>query len=154
MAQGKVEPSGILLEFLAAIVDANEVNRPETNAATGGAAPMPGAAKPADVDSSALDKAKAEIQAHKGDVGWIMSPEGQAAIARVQKAALAMAQGKMASAGVVVPQANNFSQLTSSLVSAHLPWTNGNAQPVNKTLHVTKDSKNMVLTVTVQQASN
>jgi len=153
MVKGHVEPTGLLLPFLAAVVDANEFNRPEANQLTGGAAPMPGSGTPqASENSSSMDAARAEIQAHQGDTAWLMSAAGQSAIARLQKAALAQAQGKMAGSGVVLPQANNFSQLTSSLVSAHLPWTNGNADPVNKTLHVKKDSKDMELTVTVDQA--
>jgi len=153
MVKGTVEPTGLLLPFLAAVVDANEFNRPEANQLTGGAAPMPGSGVPqASTDSTNMDAAKAEIQAHQTDTAWLMSPAGQAAIARVQKAALAQAKSKMAGAGVVVPQANTFSQLTSSLVSAHLPWTNGNPDPVNKTLHVKKDSKDIELTVTVDQA--
>jgi hypothetical protein len=154
-AEGYTKPSGFLQPFLGAVVGTNEVNKSEANELTGGAAPMPGGGPSSSGGggSSSMDQARAQIEAHKGDVGWIMSPEGQAAIANVQKAAMAQVQGRVASAGVVLPKTNNLTQLTSSLQSAHLPWTNGNAEPANKTLHVTKDSKDMVLTITVDQAS-
>jgi hypothetical protein len=153
-AEGQTKPSGFLQPFLGSIVGVNEVNNSEANSLSGGAAPMPGSGSspsPGSGNPSSMDKARAQIEAHKGDVGWIMSPEGQAAIANVQKAAMAQVQGKVASAGVVLTKNNDLKQLTSSLQSAHLPWTNGNAEPVNKTLHVTKDSKTMVLTITVDQ---
>ena len=153
-AEGRTEPSGFFQPFLGAIIGPNEVNKSEANALTGGAAPMPGSGPSSSGagNSSSMDRARAQIEAHKGDVGWIMSPEGQAAIANVQKAAMAQVQGRVASAGVVLPKNNNLTQLTSSLQSAHLPWTNGQAEPVNKTLHATKDKKNMVLTITVDQS--
>jgi hypothetical protein len=154
-AEGHTEPSGFLQPFLASIAGTNEINQSEANELTGGAASMPGSGPSSSGggDSSSMDQARAQIEAHKGDVGWIMSPEGQVAIANVQKAAFAQVQSRTASAGVVLPKSNNLAQLTSSLQSAHLPWTNGNAEPVNKTLHVTKDAKNMVLTITVDQSS-
>jgi hypothetical protein len=82
-----------------------------------------------------------------------MSPAGQAVIADMQKQALASVQNKMASAGVVVPTATSFAQLGQSLASAHVPWTNGQTQPVNKTLHVKKDSADITLTISVQQTA-
>jgi hypothetical protein len=153
-AEGQTKPSGFLKTFLGAVSDLNEINKAEANELTGGAAPMPGSGaswSQGSGNSSSMDKARAQIEAHKGDVSWIMSPEGQAAIANVQKAAMAQVQSRVAAAGVVLPKSNNLTQLTSSLQSAHLPWTNGNAEPVNKTLHVTRDSKNIVLTITVDQ---
>jgi hypothetical protein len=39
------------------------------------------------------------------------------------------------------------------MTSAHVPWTNGQAQPVNKTLHVKKDTADITLTISVQQAA-
>jgi hypothetical protein len=155
-AEGYTKPSGFLQPFLGAVSDLNEINKEEANELTGGAAPMPGSGSSSSEggDSSGMDQARAQIEAHQGDVGWMMSPAGQAAIANLQKAAMGQVQGRMASAGVVLPKNNNLAQLTSSLQSAHLPWTNGNAEPVNKTLHVTQDSKDMVLTITVDQSSH
>jgi hypothetical protein len=71
----------------------------------------------------------------------------------MQKQALKTAQSKMAGAGIVVPNATSFGQLALSLDSARLPWTNGQAQPVNRTLHMKKDTTDITLTVTVSQAS-
>jgi hypothetical protein len=151
-AEGYTKPSGFLQPFLAAVSDLNEINKAEANELTGGAAPMPrSGSSSSGGNSSSMDKARAQIEAHKGDVSWIMSPEGQAAIANLQKAALGQVQSRAAGAGVVLPKSNNLAQFTSSIQSAHLPWTNGNAEPVNKTLHVTKDSKDIVLTITVDQ---
>jgi hypothetical protein len=82
-----------------------------------------------------------------------MSPAGQAAIANLQKQVLQQAQSKMAAGGVVVPNATSLKQLGASLSSAHLPWTNGQTQPVSKTLHVKKDTTDITLTISVQQAS-
>jgi hypothetical protein len=154
-AEGHTEPSSFLQPFLAGVSELNEINKSEANALTGGAAPMPGGGSSSSGggDSSGMEQAKAQLEAHQGDVAWMMSAEGQKAIANIQKAAMAQVQGRVAAAGVVLPKNNNLSQLTSSIQSAHLPWTNGNAEPVNKTLHVTKDSKNMVLTITVDLAS-
>jgi hypothetical protein len=52
---------------------------------------------------------------------------------------------------MVMPQSNSFSQLSATVNSAHLHWTNGRRDPVNQTLHFTKDGNSFVLTVTVQQ---
>jgi len=154
-ALGHTQKTTLLLSFLSSVIAANEVNSSATNAVTGGAPSVPGAASSSSSSSSstaAMDQDKAQIEAHKSDVGWLMGPAGQAVIADMQKRALAQAQGSMASAGVVVPQANNFSQLSSSMNSVHLNWTNGQAEPVNQTIHVTKDGATWDLTVTVQQA--
>ena len=154
-AKGQAQNTTLFASYLAAVVAPNEVNQSATNAVTGGAPSVPGQATPSSSTSAgqtqAMNDAQQELKAHQNDVGWLMSAQGQATIAKIQQAALAMAQGKMASAGVVIPQANSFQQLQSSMTSAHLRWTNGQAQPVSQSLHVTKDGANFTLTVTVQQ---
>jgi hypothetical protein len=158
MAKGHTQKTVLFGSFLSAVVATNEVNSGATNAVTGGAPTLPGGGPPpADSGSgsgaSGMDADKQALDAHKGDVNWLMSPAGQAVIADMQKQALQTVQSKIASAGVVVPNASNFTQLAQSMTSAHVPWTNGQAQPVNKTLHVKKDTADITLTISVQQAA-
>ena len=151
--EGHTANAMLLSPFLSTVIGANELNNPATNAATGGAPSMPGAIRassPAS-DNAEMEQLKAQIEAHKGDVSWLMSPQGRAVMAKMQKQALAQAQSHMASAGMVMPQSNSFSQLSATVNSAHLHWTNGRRDPVNQTLHFTKDGNSFVLTVTVQQ---
>jgi|HubBroStandDraft_1064217.scaffolds.fasta_scaffold11453_2 hypothetical protein len=164
-AKGHKVNSNLFGSFIGAVVATNELNTKATNAVTGGAPSLPGQSKPSQNNGSSgkgaggsssnpqIDALKAEIQQHKGDPNWLLSSQGQAVIAQVQQQALQQAQSKMASAGVVAPTATSLSQLGQTLSSAHLPWTNGQSEPVNKTLHVKKDTTDITLTVTVQQAS-
>lgn len=158
-AEGHSQKTVLFGSFLSAVVATNEVNSAATNAVTGQAPTLPGGGPPASGSgssgsgSSGMDADKQAMDAHKGDINWLMSPAGQAVIADMQKQTLQTAQSKMASAGVVVPNATSFAQLGQSMTSAHLPWTNGQAQPVNKTLHVKKDTADIEMTISVQQAS-
>lgn len=154
-AKGHPSKTVLFGSFMGAIVATNEVNSKATNAVTGQAPSLPGgnsSQSGGSSGSSGMAKDQAALEAHKGDVGWLMGPAGQAVIADMQKQALQTAQSKMASAGVVAPTATSFAQLGQSMSSAHLPWTNGQTQPVSKTLHVHKDTTDITLTVTVQQA--
>jgi hypothetical protein len=156
-AKGHTADTTLFGSFMAAVVATNEINSKPTNEVTGQTPTLPAgdAPSPSSGGSGALgmDQAKQLVQSHKGDVNWLMSVEGQAAIANLQKQALQTVQTKIASAGVVVPNASSFAQLGQSLASAHLPWTNGQTQPVNKTLHVKKDTTDITLTISVQQAA-
>ena len=159
-AKGHTSKSAFLGPFLAAVVGANEINSSETNAVTDQAPSLPGGGSNSQDSSSSsgsgtsgMEQDKQLIQSHQGDVSWLMSPAGQAVIADMQKQALQTAQSKMAAAGVVIPNASNFGALAESMASAHLPWTNGQVQPVNKTLHVKKDTTDITLTISVQQAA-
>lgn len=160
-AKGHSSKTVLFGSFLSAVIATNEVNSSATNAVTGGAPTLPGGG-PAPSGSgsgsggsgsSGMDADKQALDAHKGDINWMMSPAGQAVIADMQKQALQTAQSKMAGAGVVVPKATSFAQLGQSMTSAHVPWTNGESQPVNKTLHVKKDTADITLTISVQQAA-
>ena len=110
-----------------------------------------------DVDNKQQDaeikSALAQVAAHRGDSSWMMSAEGQAAIANLQKLVMAKVQAKLAGAGVVVPKSNNMVDLANAVYSAQLPWANGSAQPVNELLKVHKDQLEIYLTITVQQAA-
>jgi hypothetical protein len=156
-AHGQDTQMSLMASFMGAVVAANEVNSAKTNALTGDAPSLPPGTSPSasttpTADSKALDAAKQALNSHKGDVGWLTSPAGQAAIADIQKQALQMTQSKTAAAGVVAPTATSFAGLAQNLSSVHLPWTNGSAQPVNKTLHVKKDDTDITLTIIVQQS--
>jgi hypothetical protein len=157
MAKGHRSDTVLFPSFMEAIITANEVNSAASNAVTGQAPSLPGGPppppNPPGGGPSPMDKDQQALEAHKSDVNWLMSPAGQAVIADMQKQALASVQNKMASAGVVVPTATSFAQLGQSLASAHVPWTNGQTQPVNKTLHVKKDSADITLTISVQQTA-
>jgi hypothetical protein len=155
--KGQVSNTALFGSFAAAVVGANEVNSKPTNSATGqtptlpGGGPSPSGSPSADSGSLGMDHDKQLLDAHKGDIGWLMSAAGQAVIADMQKQALQTTQIKMAAAGVVIPKSNSFATIQQSLVSVHLPWTNGSTQPVNKTLHVKKDGSDITLTVAVSQ---
>jgi len=157
-AEGHSTSSSFLAPFLTSVVEANEVNSAEANAVTGQAPSLPGASPSSQSSpssnsgSAAMDQAKQLVESHQGDANWLMSPAGQAAIANLQKQALQTAQAQMSSAGMVLPKPSSLAQLTQSMTSAHLPWTNGAVQPVSKTLHVKKDTADLELTVSVQQA--
>ena len=156
--KGKDSKGSFFGPFMAMVIGTNEVNSSESNAVTGATPSLPGGSQNSQQNtggsgSAGLEATKAEIEAHKNDVSWLMGPAGQAAMAKLQQQALASVQSKIAAKGIVVPQASNFAQFGQSLTSAHLPWTNGQTQPVNKTLHVKKDNNDFELTVTVQQAS-
>jgi len=151
-ADGYSSKVAFFVPFMAAIVNAHEVNSGPTNELTGTSPSSQGAGSDSDSSgASSLDSLKAQIDAHRGDMNWIMSAEGKAVVAQMQQQAFNMAKGKMASAGVVAPNANNISQLTQSLSSAHLTWTNGQVRPVSQTLHVEKGSAKFTMSVTVQQ---
>lgn len=159
MAKGHTSNTTLFGSFMGAVVGTNEINSKATNAVTGQTPSLPGGGPPSSSSgssgsgSSAMDQDKQAMDSHKGDVSWLMSPAGQAVIADMQKQVLQQAQSKMAAGGVVVPNATSFAQLGQSLSSAHLPWTNGQTQPVSKTLHVKKDTTDITLTISVQQAS-
>ena len=105
-------------------------------------------------DTSGIQSAADQLKAHQGDIGWLMGPQGQAAIANIQKQALETTQKVTASASLVIPNASNFTNFANSMASAHLPWTNGQPQPVNKSLHIKKDNDDIDITVTVTQSAH
>lgn len=153
-AQGHTSNITLYSGFLGAILTANMTNSQPTNQLSGSTPVGQGQTSdpPADPNGPSLDSLKAQIAAHSGDMNWMMSPEGQAVVAKLQKAAMNMAQGKLASAGVVTPNVSNLSQLKQSLSSAHLNWTNGQVEPVNQTIHLQKDTARFTLNITVRQA--
>ena len=161
MAKGHTENGSFFQSFLAAVVAPNEVNNANTNAVTGQTPTLPGVhpppantGAPARPDTSGIQSAADQLKAHQGDIGWLMGPQGQAAIANIQKQALQTTQKVTASAGLVIPNASNFTNFANSMASAHLPWTNGQAQPVNKSLHIKKDNDDIDITVTVTQSAH
>ena len=159
-AKGHRSDTALLGKFLSAVVTTNEVNSAATNAVTGQSPSLPdedpnsqASNSSSDSGTSDMDKDQQLIQSHEGDTSWLMSAAGQAVIAHMQKQALQTTQSKIADAGVVVPNASTFEALAASIASAHLPWTNGQAEPVNKTLHVKEDTTDITLTISVEQAS-
>ncbi len=159
-SKGRSSKTALLGQFLSAVVTANEVNSAATNAVTGQRPSLPDEDSNSQASNSSSDSGTSEmdqdeklIQSHDGDTTWLMSPAGQAVIAHMQKQALQTTQSKIADAGVVVPNASTFEALAASIASAHLPWTNGQAEPVNKTLHVKEDNTDITLTISVEQAS-
>ena len=87
-AKGKTSNTVLFGSFMGAVVATNEINSKSTNAVTGQTPSLPGGNPQAGGSSSGLDQAKAAVEAHKGDVSWLMSPAGQAAIAQLQKQVL------------------------------------------------------------------
>jgi hypothetical protein len=122
----------------------NSANAPASNS---------GAPSRSNANAGAQDNsASAQIEAHKGDAGWLMSAEGQAALAQMQQQAMAKLQAKLNAAGVVVPKEANASSLAAAVMSVQLPWTNGQVEPVNQTLHVQKNGNTIELKISVRQA--
>ena len=95
---------------------------------------------------------RAQINAHKGDAGWMMSAEGKAAIDKLQQLTQAKLAAKLADKGIVVPKEGNLLSLASAVMSTQLTWTNGQAVPVNQTLKAQKDGNLIELKVKVTQA--
>lgn len=102
-----------------------------------------------------LKSLQAKLAAHKGDKGWIMSPEGQSVIAQMEQAALALEQSKLASVGLKLPAEANATSLSESVASVQLNWSNGQAQPANTTfpqLVLGNGKSHFLLRVQVDQA--
>ena len=178
---GVAAPAPLLPTFMAALTATNEVNSGATNA-LGGQAPtlpagasdseqLPNMAPPTNQNAQQPDQdaqqdsppspaeqsfqqAQQLLQAHSDDPSWIMSPEGQAAMKSMQQAASQKLQTVMASKGIVVPMGNNVGAIMQSFFSVHVPWSNGQVQPVNKTLHMKKDPLDETLTVTARSISS
>jgi hypothetical protein len=146
----------LLASFLGMVSTANELDRKEANALTGNANHLSPDQKANDQAVAGakqrMNSARDEIAAHKGDTAWIMSAEGQAAIARLQAEAMGIVQPKLASAGFDLPSTGGVGQLGMSLASAHLQWTNGQSAPVFQTLKVQKNGADFELTVSVENA--
>ncbi|HKF46173.1 MAG TPA: hypothetical protein VKB38_02365 [Terracidiphilus sp.] len=146
--------ANLLSSFMGMVSTTNEIDRKGTDALTGNANHLAPDQKANDQAVNGarqrMNSAKDEIEAHKGDVAWIMSAEGQAAIARVQAEAMGIVQPKLAAAGFDLPSVNNAGQLGMSLASAHLQWTNGQTTPVFQTLKVQKNGMDFELTVSVE----
>jgi hypothetical protein len=122
----------------------NSSNAPASNSG----APSRSSANAGAQDNSA----SAQLNAHKGDASWLMGAEGQAALAQMQQQAMAKLQTKLNAAGVVVPKEANASSLAAAVMSVQLPWTNGQVEPVNQTLHVQKNGNTIELKISVRQA--
>ena len=80
-----------------------------------------------------------------------MSAQGQAAIAALQKQAMAMIRPSVAPLNTAAGNANSPTDMAAALKSAQLKWTNGNAAPAHDTFKVDKDSMHYSLEVDVRQ---
>ena len=108
---------------------------------------------------SQMQNARAQLNALKGNPGALSSPQGQAAMAQLMQQvnaksqqAMAKAQAKLNTAGVVVPKEANLMSLAAAVMSVQLPWSNGQEQTVDQRLMAQKDGKKIELKITVTQA--
>jgi hypothetical protein len=140
---GVTKPGQIFAGMLTQVVTANVMTLPSIQKLTGNSTPSP-----TPVAQSGQDDPQAQINAHKGDLAWIMGPQGQAAIAAIQKQAI----GKFSTIAANQPTS---AAMMATLQSALLPWTNGTEQTVDKTMQFTKNDKEymtVTLHTTVQHA--
>jgi hypothetical protein len=139
-AKGVTKPGQFFSAMLTQVVSANVMTLPSIQKMTGNTSPSP-----TPVAQSGYDP-QAELNAHKGDISWIMGAQGQAAIAAIQKQAI----GKFSTIAANQPTS---AAMMATLQSALLPWTNGTEQTVDKTMQFTKND-NGYLTVTLQTTVN
>lgn len=93
-----------------------------------------------------IQELQKQMMAHSNDPNWINSPDGQAAMAAMQSAA-ADAQKDAAAMNQHAAQQTPVSQGT-----VLVPWTNGKAEPVNRSVEATGDDGNLQLKITVENA--
>jgi hypothetical protein len=124
--------------YLMAVVTPNTITLPKVEALTGNTSNSTSST------NSSASQAQAALEAHKNDISWLMDPQGQAAIAAIQKQAMSQ---------VSIPAANaaNPMAMGQTFQSALLPWINGSSQPVNTTLKFAKDELNITLQTSVAQ---
>lgn len=152
-AKGHSAKADLFGNFLEAVVTTNNINSKATNAVTGAAPQVQSAPAPSSSDNQQMNDAKQQVEAHKGDVNWLMGPQGQAAIAAMQKQVTAQVQNKIAAAGVSAPNVSNMADLGKSIGAAHLDWSNGSATPASKTFHLDKGGNHWSATFTVTQST-
>jgi hypothetical protein len=153
-AKGHSSKTSLFGSFLDAVIAPNNVNRKETNEVTGAAPKVESAPAPSNDDNKQMNDAQAQLNAHKGDINWLMGPQGQAAIAAIQKQVTAIVQNKIAAAGVSTPNVSSITDIAKSIGAAHLDWSNGSGTPASKTLHVDKDGAHFSATFTVTQSAH
>jgi hypothetical protein len=153
--EGHTMPSMLFGSFLMVVIDPNNLNTQGTNELTGrnGRGPATPDNRGPDPGASAqMEKTKALLEAHQSDTAWLMSAEGQAALAKIQSEAMAMAQQQVAPLNTAAGNANNLADMAAALQSAQLKWTNGNSQPVGDTLKVDDNTHHYSLEVKIGQA--
>ena len=168
-ALGRTSKAQLFGGFLMAVVGLNDVNTAPANAVTGN--PNTGGGKdsaPLGTDagntqarsaaaSAAADNPKvtadlALLGAHQKDAAWMMSAEGQAVVAKIQKDALEAVTPQLGKLNTAAGQATNAADIMKAFSSAQVPWANGSANPVSKFFNVDKDSAHMFLAFSVSQA--
>ena len=139
---------------LSGVVTLNALTAPKAEAITGNTSGNSSKPSTNTSNSAAQQMAatQAQIQAHKGDVNWIMSAQGQAAIAALQTEAIAMAHAKLQQVSIPAANAPNITKMVATLQGSRLNWTNGTQQVVNQTFKADKDAFHETLTINVQQA--
>ncbi len=145
---GKTSPSILLSAYLniASMKNSLDLGQPLTTSAA--AAPRGTAAHGSDFVSATqrIQEIQKQIMAHSNDPNWISSPDGQAAVAAMQSAAA----GARQDAAAMNQQAAGRKPV--SLGTVRVPWTNGKAEPVNRSIEATGDDGNLLLKITVENA--
>lgn len=153
-AKGHTVHGGTFGGFLGGVVAANDVDTAQTNALTGNkpapAAPAPSSSQQNQAQQQ-MDATKQSIMSHQNDPNWLMGPQGQAAIAKLQQEAVDMAKAKIVPIAPGAANAKTGQDIANAFSEARLNWSNGSNEPVNQTLHLDKDNLHVTLTMTVQQ---
>jgi hypothetical protein len=87
-----------------------------------------------------MNKIKAEMEAHKTDVSWMMGPQGQADMAALQR--LAVSSSGMSE--------NTISSVNAMAQTVTLNWANGTATPIDQTITFDRAGLNDQLKIKVE----
>jgi hypothetical protein len=147
-ARGHQSKQSFFGAFLSEVATVNNVGSADTNKISG-RTPNPGPA-PSGSSSSPDSTTAFNLQAHKNDPGWFMSPEGQKAIADMQKQAMQTTKNAAAAKGVTLPNAGTMTDMMNAISSVRTTWSNGSSTPAQDTLSAAKDSQILTLKVSVQ----
>ncbi|MGD0346132.1 MAG: hypothetical protein ABSA85_05210 [Terracidiphilus sp.] len=162
-------PAPMLTTFLAALT---VTNKSSTDGADSAPEPDDSAAQ----NSQAEQNAEQIAQKYQNDPAGAIAAEQQLVLQSMQQSANQEAQQNAANQaaqqnadsqgttpadamqavrqtaaanGIDAPLGNNLGEMMQSLMSVHVPWTNMQLQPVNKTLHLQKDNLDETLNITV-----
>ena len=147
-AHGQTSKQSFFGAFLAEVATVNNVGSSDTNKLSG-RTPNPGPA-PSGSGSSPDSTAAFNLQAHKNDPGWFMSPEGQKAIADFQKQAMQTTRNAAAAKGVTLPNAGTLTDMMNAISSVRTTWSNGSSTPAQDSFKSNKDNQTLTLKVRVQ----
>ncbi len=146
--KGKTIPWTILSAFLniASIKNSLDLGQPLGTGVASASRATPAQGSDFVSATQRIEELQKQMMAHSSDPNWINSPDGQAAMAAMQSAAAGAQKDAAAMNQHAAPQ-RPVSQGT-----VRVPWTNGKAEPVNRSVEATGDDGNLQLKITVENA--